>query len=36
MFHIVGDSIAVTPPLIVGKRRISQIFKKVAKARGTR
>jgi hypothetical protein len=31
MFRIVGDSIAVTPPLIVGESQIGEIFDKTAK-----
>jgi beta-alanine--pyruvate transaminase len=31
MFRIVGDSIAVTPPLIVSEDEIGEIFDKVAK-----
>ena len=31
MFRIVGDSIAVTPPLIVSESQIGEIFEKVGK-----
>ena len=31
MFRIVGDSIAVTPPLIVSESQIGEIFDKVGK-----
>jgi beta-alanine--pyruvate transaminase len=31
MFRIVGDSIAVTPPLIVSEAQIGEIFDKVGK-----
>jgi beta-alanine--pyruvate transaminase len=31
MFRIVGDSIAVTPPLIVSESQIGEIFEKIRK-----
>jgi beta-alanine--pyruvate transaminase len=31
MFRIVGDSIAVTPPLIVSESQIGEIFEKISK-----
>jgi beta-alanine--pyruvate transaminase len=31
MFRIVGDSIAVTPPLIVSESQIGEIFEKVGR-----
>ena len=31
MFRIVGDSIAVTPPLIVNESQIGEIFEKIGK-----
>jgi beta-alanine--pyruvate transaminase len=31
MFRIVGDSIAVTPPLIVSESQIAEIFEKVGR-----
>ncbi len=34
MFRTVGDSIAVTPPLIVSEAQIDEIFNKVAKVIG--
>ncbi|HET7850914.1 MAG TPA: aspartate aminotransferase family protein, partial [Pseudolabrys sp.] len=34
MFRIVGDSIAVTPPLIVSENQIGEIFEKVGKVIG--